>query len=278
MSFDALGAGALDYSPCRYGTSRLLFRGPQRRLDAPYVAFLGGTDTYGKFIRSPFPALVERDLGVNCINFGIPNAGVDVLAQDGFLSEAAGDAMVTVLQIVGAQNLSNRFYAVHPRRNDRFVAASALLKSIYPEVDFAEFNFTRHLLGRLYKISPERFARVRQELQEAWLARMRLILRRLEGNVVLVWFADHMPAADDAEFPDPSLIRDPLFVTRPMLEQLAANARATVEVMVSEQSVGAGTEGMVFSELETLAARELLGPAAHEELAARIAKALKPLV
>ena len=95
MSFDALGAGALDYSPCRYGTSKLLFRGPQRRLDAPYVAFLGGTDTYGKFLKTPFPALVEQELGIDCINLGIPNAGIDVLAQDSFLSQGAGEAVVT---------------------------------------------------------------------------------------------------------------------------------------------------------------------------------------
>lgn len=30
MTYDALGAGALDYLPCRYGTSKLLFRGPRR--------------------------------------------------------------------------------------------------------------------------------------------------------------------------------------------------------------------------------------------------------
>ncbi len=278
MSFDALGAGALDYSPCRYGTSKLLFRGPQRRLDAPYVAFLGGTDTYGKFLKTPFPALVEQELGIDCINLGIPNAGIDVLAQDSFLSQGAGEAVVTVLQIVGAQNLSNRFYAVHPRRNDRFLTASALLKSIYPEVDFAEFNFTRHLLGRLYKISPERFATVRLELQKAWLARMRLLLRRLTGNVVLVWFSDHAPADDDAAMPDPSMARDPLFVTRPMLERLSAEARAVVEVTASQEAINAGTDGMVFSDLEALAARELLGPAAHEELAARIGESLKPLL
>ncbi len=36
---------------------------------------------------------------------------------------------------MGAQNLSNRFYAVHPRRNDRFLRASTLMKTIFREVD-----------------------------------------------------------------------------------------------------------------------------------------------
>ena len=46
MTYDALGAGALDYLPCRYGTSKLLFRGPRRPLKEPYIAFLSGTETY----------------------------------------------------------------------------------------------------------------------------------------------------------------------------------------------------------------------------------------
>jgi hypothetical protein len=42
MTYDALGVGALDYLPCRYGTSKLLFRGPRRPLKDPYLVFMGG--------------------------------------------------------------------------------------------------------------------------------------------------------------------------------------------------------------------------------------------
>ena len=158
MSYDALGVAALNYAPCKYGNARVRFRGPSRRMDVPYVAFVGGSETYGRFIKAPFPALIESDLGVNCINFGVLNAGLDVFVNEGFFSEAASGAAVTVLQIVGTQNMSNRFYTVHPRRNDRFLDASAMLKTVYPEVDFSEFNFTKHMLTKLYEVSRERFS------------------------------------------------------------------------------------------------------------------------
>ncbi|MEO1779366.1 MAG: DUF6473 family protein, partial [Pseudomonadota bacterium] len=154
MSFDTLGPGGLDYLPCRYGTSKILFRGPKRTLDAPYVAFFGGTTTYGKFVETPFPALLEQDLGMTCVNFGCVNAGVDLYAADPVLREAATQARVTVLQVISPRNMSNRFYKVHPRRNDRFIEASPLLRTIYREVDFAEFNFTNHMLQRLYLVLP----------------------------------------------------------------------------------------------------------------------------
>ena len=81
MTIDALGSGALNYHPCRYGRSRLLFRGPQRRLDGPYVSFLGGTTTYGKYIPTPFPALVEQATGLPAVNLGWINAGLDTLTS-----------------------------------------------------------------------------------------------------------------------------------------------------------------------------------------------------
>lgn len=275
MTFDVMGAGALNYAPCRYGTSRVLFRGPQRTFDAPYVAFLGGTETYGKFIRAPFPALVESSLGINCINFGISNAGVDVLLNEAVVLDRANGAQATVVQAVGAHNLSNRYYSVHPRRNDRFLQASPVLSSIYPEIDFAEFHFTRHMLSALYRASPERFDVVKTELQEAWLARMRLLLRKLTCPVYVLWFADHAPGAVTPTLDKVTAAPEPLFVTREMIDALGARAAGYIEVPVTQEALAKGTEGMVFSEMEAPAARCLMGPAAHSEAAQQIRLALE---
>jgi hypothetical protein len=274
MSFDALGEGALDYLPCRYGTSKLLFRGPRRTLTSPYVAFLGGTETYGKFIENPFPSLVEQHIGMTCVNLGCVNAGIDVFSKDMQIAEMANEAVVTVIQVMGAHNMSNRFYSVHPRRNDRFLQASSLLQAIYREVDFAEFNFNKHMLGRLMTLSPERFETVVEELREAWVGRMRGMLRGVNGKTVLLWFANHAPD-DEAGAQEE---RDPWFVTREMVERLRDEATDIVEVVASDTAVALGTEGMVFSELETPAAKNLMGPAAHQEAAEAMAAKLREII
>ena len=46
MAYAFPGAGALDYSPCSYAGSRILFRGPKADLREPFVACLGGTETF----------------------------------------------------------------------------------------------------------------------------------------------------------------------------------------------------------------------------------------
>jgi hypothetical protein len=276
MTYDALGPGPLDYLPCRYGTSKLLFRGPRRNLEAPYVAFLGGTETYGKFIEQPFPALVEQSTGRTCVNFGFPNAGIDVFAHDPFVAQAASEAEVTVLQIMGAQNMTNRFYSVHPRRNDRFVGASALLQTIYREVDFSEFHFNRHMLNHLMQLSPERFDAVRHELQQAWLARMRLMLGQIKGKTMLLWLADHAAEPEGRRSGD--LGADPLFVTREMLEEVSQHATTLVQVVARKNPEAEPTEGMVFGQMEALAASEMLGPDAHINAADAVSAELQELL
>ncbi|MEP1354722.1 MAG: DUF6473 family protein [Tateyamaria sp.] len=141
-------------------------------------------------------------------------------------------AAASVIRITSPRNMSNRFYRVHPRRNDRFVDASALLRPIYRDVDFAEFNFTNHMLQRLITISPERFETVLDELRSAWVARMRLVLSQIQGKSILLWASDMSP--EDA---DCNLDAEPAFVNRAMLEEVASLATHYVEVVASQEAM-----------------------------------------
>ena len=269
MTYDSLREGGLDYLPCRYGASRLTFRGPRRTLDGRYIAFLGGTETYGKFVERPFPALVEEATGLACVNLGLVNGGADAFLQDAAVQEIASGAALTVIQITGAQNISNRYYAVHPRRNDRFLKAGRPLRALYPEVDFTEFHFNRHMLGKLQGVSAARFDRVEDELKGAWCARMSALLSCLRGPKLLLWLATHAPPA-----PEERPGNDPLFVDARMLDEILPPRVSLVEVVASEEALADGKEGMVFAPLDAAAAARLPGPRAHREAA----EALVPLI
>lgn len=264
MTIQTNGASGLDYKPCRYGTSRLTFRGPARLLDTPYVAFLGTTETYGKYIPSPFPALVEMRLGTACVNLGHVNAGHDLYLNDPYILEIAAQARVCVMQVGGAHNMSNRFYTVHPRRNDRFLKASRLMRQIFRDVDFTDFTFTRHMLDSLQRFAPDRFAMLREELQEAWIARTRLLADRLNGRLVLLWFAGHRPPVGP---PDAGLGPDPLFQERRMLDAVANCVADIVEVTISAAAQAQSRDAMVIPPGEEQAAADMPGPAAHQEAA-----------
>ena len=271
MAYEHLGRGALDYYPCRYGRSKLLFRGPRRKLDKPYCAVIGGSETYGKFLETPYPTMLEQLIQMPVVNLGCQNAGNEVFAQDTSITDICSGAEVTIIQLMGAQNLSNRFYSVHPRRNDRFIKASGFLHTIFREVDFTEFHFNRHLLGSLNEISPEKFSLVRDELKEAWVARMKLLMSRIKGRVILLWLSDHTPD-DTAKTND--LNSDPAFVDRDMINRVSERASDVVEVVATQSEIDAGRDRMAFNALEEIMASEMLGPIAHETAAWRLQKIL----
>ncbi len=274
MTYDGPGQTALDYYPCRYGASKLLFRGPKRKLEGDYVAYLGGIETYGKFIEVPYPALIEQETGIKSVNLGCVNAGVDAYIGDKHLVEICDKARVTVIEITGAPNISNRFYAVHPRRNDRFLRASSLLSTIYREIDFTEFNFTRHLLSSLAEVSPEKFVMVEKELRDAWVARMTSLIQQIGGKVVLLWLSDHSP--DD---PSPGFDAEttPMLVDRRMLDAVTCRASQVVEIVAAPDEVDAGLHEMLFGPLEQPAAEEVIGPVVHRRAAAALAPVIQAL-
>lgn len=207
----------------RYEGSRLLFRGPARVLDGRHIAVVGG-GAEGAGAR--VAARLEAELGVPCADFGVLNASVEAFLQDPVVPGACRAARLTVVEVLGAANLSNRLYSVHPRRNDRFLRPSPALRALYPAVDFAEICFTRHLLLRLREADAERFDLVVEELRIAWAARMRAFLERIGPRALLLW-----RGARDGGGP---LGPEPLFVTPAMVEALRPLVAGIVAVPETE--------------------------------------------
>ena len=273
MMLDALADHGLNYAPCRYGTSRLLFRGPRRRLEGDYVAAVGGTETYGKYVERPYPVLLEEALGVQVVNLGAVNAGIDVFASDDSVQMVCAGARAVALQVMGAHNLRNRFYSVHPRRNDRFLRATPALRALYPEIDFTDFAFTRHLIRTLLETDAGRFATVRDELQSAWLLRMQRFLGSVDAPVVLVWMADRRP--EEVSVLDRA--NDPLFVTAGMIEALRPQLAGVVDATPSPAARRDVNAGIVCSEFEVQAAAEVPNARIHAEIAQAVALGLRGL-
>lgn len=264
MSYAASRVDMLGYDPCRYGLSKLVFRGPKKDPADAYVAMIGGTETYGRFVATPFSDLVERALDMPVINLGCQNAGLDAFLYDSDVMALAKRARMTVVQVMGAQYMSNRYYRVHPRRNDRFLGPSETLKTIFREVDFTDFSFVRHMLSTLQMVSPERFGLIRSEMQQAWVARMKLLLGTIDGPVILLWLKDAVPVGLGAE---------PLFIGADMVQDVADTAQAVVEVSVAR--AGENQEGMVVGPTEGAIAAEMLGVSAHQAIASALQPVLK---
>lgn len=258
MEIETKPRGALRLTPCTYGLSKIKFRGPRRPTTDRYVVFLGGSETFAKYVSQPFPDLIETAIGEVCVNLGCQSAGPDVFLRDTAIQSLCHDAAATVVQIVGAVNQSNAFYKVHPRRNDRFVAPTDKLRALYPEVDFTEFAFTGHLIARLRALGEDRFAAVRTHLEKTWVRRMKELVGQVNGPVVLLWVKAQ--TSTDGQL-------DPAFVDEAMMDQM----RPYVAHVVCVDAQTGDTDMMRFASLEEPAARDVMTVAGH----LAVAKALR---
>ncbi len=236
-------------------------RWPNPDSDASYLAILGGSATLGKSVAQPYPALVAASMGQPVLNLGTLNGGPDTYLSDPGVLSLISRADAAVVQVTGAETLSNPFYSVHSRRNDRFLAATAELRALYPEVDFTEIHFARHLLQVLARTDADRFATVVAALQETWVSRMQSLLVHLPLRRRLLWLAD-APPPDRAVTFGP----DPLFVDAGMLERLRP---LTGEVILAVPSHAARSADATEDPLGE--GGGLPGPAAHREIAALLA-------
>lgn len=257
----------IDYGMCALPGSRLRVRGPVLDFNAPFVAVLGGTETFGKYVARPFPSLMQDWFEMPVVNLGVAHAGLSLFSDEAALLDIAAKSKVTVLQVLGAQNMSNRLYSVHSRRNDRFLGVSSALREIFPFVDFADINFTGHLITTLQNASEAAFNLLVDELKWAWVQRMRRILGLIDGDVILLWISDHEPV-DARATKD---LVEPHFVDGSMIEELQRDFSEIVTVVLSGTKT---LDGKMFPASEADAALCLPGPAAHQ----RVADAIAPVV
>ena len=239
---------------CRYGSSPLIFRGPAKPLDGRHIAFVGSSETVGRNAEFAYPEMLETELGEVCINLAQTNASMETFLYDTVAPNVCRDSILTVVSIMSAANLSNRLYSVHPRRNDRFIKPSPLLRALFPDVSFHEICFVRHLLGVLQADSPQKFELVQEELKAAWAARMKAFLDRIGSHVILVSLQAENTSLDLDRVGDPSLGTDPLFVTESMVETLRSKVQNIVTVRIPydrqrSDQYGAGIQGLIAQAL-----------------------------
>ncbi len=222
------------------------------------MVFLGGSDTFGRYVERPFPRILEEMTGVTTLNLGMPNGGVDGYLTAPDLLRIASRASVVVVEISGTHGVSNCYYTVHKRRNDRFLRPTVQLRALYPEVDFTEFSFIRHMMGHLRHLCPVRFQTVQAKVQAAWTQRMAELIEAIAAPVILNWVKRQDSAKEEM---------DETGITDEMVQALRPRAASVVISRPSPKVLAEGCDGLIFPMEEAVSAAHALPSAAHWELA-----------
>lgn len=262
MSCDSKGLNRIDYELRCYEGSRITFRGPKVDTDQRYIAFLGATETFGKFVQDPFPKLLAEFLPAKPLNLGMINGGVDAILGDKSVMDLAKNADLRILQIIGALNQTNHYFKVHPRPNDRFIAPKEPLKRMFPEIDFAEFHLTKAMLTALHKCSKKRYRMLCDELQKSWLTNMVHLFDQLGDKTIMLWFGSVRPPANAVLD-----LRDPVLIDAKMIAQLRSHASAYVECVPGAQALQRDANELRGTLMSPEAIKQVMGPVAHVQAA-----------
>lgn len=269
---------AIRYQDYRFGRARQRFRGPMPDLTQPYIAFIGGSETYGKFVHDPYPAQVAKLLNMPAANWGTPGAGPSFFLKDPVLLEACSNAEACVVSVMGAVSMSNRLYTVFKRRNCRVRSTTESLQALYPTLNLSEFRFAHNMLRRMFQKNPENFRLLEIELRQAWVARMRELLDDIETIRVLLWMSTRTPDEGFEPSEKECFVTPPAFVTRDMLEEIAPMADLVIEYVAAD-SVGTDTaDGRIYDPDVDVLAATCPGQTMHDQAAGLIAEPLKKVL
>lgn len=268
----------LDYQSYRFGRSKQRFRGPQPDLSQPYVAFIGGSEPYGKYVPRPFPMQVQDRLDFPCANWGTPGAGPSFFLRDPVVLEACSNAKACVISVMGAVAMSNRMYTVFKRRNSRVRETSATLKALYPHMSLGDFRFAHNMLRKMHQKNPNNFKVLEIEMREAWKARMRDLLEEIETTRVLLWMSKRAPEEEPHAQDPESFTSAPAFVNREMLEAIAPMADVLVEYVAGHGMDELAEDGRIFPEEKADAALRHPGMTMHRQVAELLEDPLRQII
>jgi hypothetical protein len=144
-------------------------------------------DTFGGKFPDPFSAMLEREMCLPNLNLCAQHSGAGFYTEDDAIHEIIENAQVVFIEALSIVNQSNPFYRVHPRRNDRFVTAVGLLYDLFPETDFVECHFTKHLITKLITIDAALADIVFRTLRDQWLRNLTIMRARWCAKTVVHW-------------------------------------------------------------------------------------------
>ena len=201
MSYVEMDARPVDFILCQYENSKNLFRGPKKSYNGLYGVCLGGADTFGGQVPDPFSSMIERTVGIPILNLGAQHSGAGFYIEDDDILKIIENAHIILIEAPSVVNQSNPYYRVHPRRNDRFVTALAPLYELFPEADFVECHFTKHLITKLITLDAIRADIVFRALQSEWIRNLTMMRSRWNAQKVIHWYNPKQTKKPVFEFP-----------------------------------------------------------------------------
>jgi len=211
-------AHILDYELYQLPGVEGVFRGPPIDRDE-YVACVGAAQTFGRFVRTPFPRLISDALGIDALNLGRGGAGPTYPLSNPTLLEYINRARIVIVQVLSGRSQSNSLFHIAVHNN--YGNSSPHGREVSAD------EFYTWLLGQDEQLARKIIAETRQN----YVAAMIDLLNAIKPPKILFWFSVRSPEYhEQLELPLEHLWGEfPQLVNQAMLDQLRSHADTYVE-------------------------------------------------
>lgn len=181
-------APLFDYQHFQPTGTRKWFRGPARPLppEGPFIACLGAASAFGRFVETPYAALLEARLGLTCVNLGHGGARAPFYLRDQALMDMLNRASLVVVEM-----FSGRGTATPEIENQGDASAFVRWRGAAGGFTFADRFFTEALKAR----PAAEMVALRDAIRTAYVAEMRALLGALRVPRLLFYFSQRAPEA-----------------------------------------------------------------------------------
>ena len=254
------------------------FRGPEfQRSTGEYISFIGAAQTFGTFVRYPFPAILAERLPVATVNLGIGGAGPRRFLQDARLLEVANAGKATVVQVMSGRSAENSRYEL-------LNGCSAMRPK--GEVG-GSWQFAEYVWRQLHtQLSPRDFKILVDETRRDWCEHMQRLLDAITTPKILLWISRRAPAYDD-DFRSADGVMNgfPHFVNESMLASIIEHADLFVDATSSRgcpQTLSSRITGTPYTvvrpEISFKYNNHYPSPAMHEDIASGLIEPLRTVM
>lgn len=146
-----------------------IIRGPKPDFSLPYFSCVGSAQTFGRFCEDPYPSLLSKKLGVECLNLGKGGATPENFVDDlSFIKNVSVNSRFTILQIMSARSISNSFFS-------------------------SNTDTTRKKWAALLANNPNNLLPAIKEIRTKYIGYMTKLLEELPKPTILFYFSSRKP-------------------------------------------------------------------------------------
>ena len=156
------------------------FRGPKPEIlqENQHIVCVGAAQTFGCYTPEPFPALLQKILGVNALNMGVAGAGPAFFSKKNNFRYEINKGSLSIVQIMSGRSESNSLFQssrgeMLTRIEDGKVLGSA------PAYQQLLDNYDKHSIDCLI-----------EENRHNWIKNYKELLTQIKIPKILFWFSE----------------------------------------------------------------------------------------